>query len=228
MIIGIVAAMSSETKLIKEALGNYKKTVIAGVKFYQAQVNENIVVLVRGGVGKVNIANATSLLCNLYKPNLVINTGIAGSLDPLKTGDLLIGNHLIYHDVDAKGFGYDLGEVPGMPKCFISDSKYVNDIINIIKDEKINYHVGTILTGDQFVTSRHMLKYMPTDEYVGIDMEGAAVAHICYLFQTPFVSIRFISDSIDSPNQELEYKEFEEEASNESAKICIDVMKNLH
>ena len=109
MAIGIIAVMAIEIKKITEELGNYQKNVIAGVKFYKSQIGDNIVVLVNGGIGKANIAHATSLLCNLYKPNVVINTGIAGVLDPLKTSDLLLADHLIYHDVNAIGFGYELG-----------------------------------------------------------------------------------------------------------------------
>lgn len=228
MIIGIIAAMDIEIKKIKKELGDYQKSVIAGVKFYKAQVDDNIVVLVRGGVGKTNIAHATSLLCNLYKPNLVINTGIAGGLMPLTTGDVLVANHISYHDVNAVGFGYDMGEVPGMPKFYISSSTYQNSIIKILNENNISPKTGTILTGDIFVTSREMIKVIPIDEYVGCDMEGAAVAQICYLYQTPFVSLRFISDSIDSPNQELEYQKFEEEAANISADVCISVMHKLH
>lgn len=228
MVIGIIAAMDKEMKLLKELIPSYQKTVIAGVKFYRGQVGENIAIVVRGGVGKVNIAHATSLLCNLYKPNVVINTGIAGGLDPLETSDVLIGNHLVYHDVDAKGFGYELGQVPGMPKFYISDPKIVEDIKNILKSIEMPFYEGTILTGDTFVTSRHMLKYMPFEKYVGIDMEGCAVAQICYLYQTPFVSLRFISDSIDSPNQIEEYQAFETEAANRSATICGKVLINLH
>ncbi len=229
MIIGIIAAMDKEVKLIKESLTNYQKSVIAGVKFYKAQVGENVAVVVRGGVGKANISHATSLLCNIYKPDVVINTGIAGCLDPLKTSDVLIGNVLVYHDVDAQGFGYALGQVPGMPKYYLSDSRIVKDIERALKSLNINYYEGTILTGDSFITDRKMLNYIPANnDYFGIDMEGCAVAQICYLYQTPFASIRFISDSIDSPNQEAEYAKFEEEASNRSANICVDVLKHLH
>lgn len=228
MVIGIIAAMAIEIKKIKEELGKYQKNVIAGVKFYKSQIGDNIVVLVNGGIGKANIAHATSLLCNLYKPNVVINTGIAGGLDPLKTSDLLLADHLIYHDVNAIGFGYELGEVPGMPKYYIADSSYQSKIKKILSQKEIEFKSGVILTGDTFVTSREMIKVIPIDKNVGIDMEGAAVAQICYLYQIPFVSMRFISDSIDSPNQEFEYQAFEEEAANKSADICISVMHNLH
>ncbi len=229
MIIGIVAAMDTEVKLIKNSLTNYQKEVIAGVKIYKAQVGENILVLVRGGIGKSNIAHATSLLCNKYKPNVVINTGIAGCLDPLKTKDLLLANVLVYHDVDARDFGYEFGQVPGMPKYYIADSKYLNDIKKILTDLNISFVEGTILSGDSFITSRNMLKFIPNEGVnFGIDMEGASVAQICYLYQIPFVSMRFISDSIDSPNQTLEYQAFEEEAANTSAKICVSVLKNMH
>ncbi len=229
MIIGIVAAMDTEVKLIKNSFANYQKEVVAGVKIYRAQVGENVCILVRGGIGKANISHATSLLCNKFKPNVVINTGIAGCLDPLKSSDLLLANVLTYHDVDAQDFGYEQGQVPGMPKYYIADSKYLNDIKKILNDLNIKYEEGTILSGDSFITNRKMLKFIPTEgTNFGIDMEGASVAQICYLYQIPFVSMRFISDSIDSPNQTLEYQAFEEEAANTSAKICVSVLNKMH
>ena len=229
MVIGIIAAMDTEVKLIKNSLVNYQKEVIAGVKIYKAQVKENILILVRGAIGKANNAHATSLLCNKYKPNVVINTGIAGCLDPLKTKDLLLANVLVYHDVDAVNFGYEMGQVPGMPKYYISDSNYLSQIKQILTSLDIKYMEGTVLSGDSFITNRDMLNYIPKEgTNFGIDMEGASVAQICYLYQIPFVSMRFISDSIDSPNQTLEYQAFEEEAANTSAKICLSVLNNMH
>lgn len=228
MIIGIIAAMDNEVKTIKNSFKTYEKEVIAGVKIYKAQVNDNTCILVRGGIGKANIAHATSLVLNKYKPNLIINTGIAGGLDPLKPGDLLIASQLTYSDVDATGFGYEIGQVPGMPKYYIADDNYLNKIKFILKDLDINYKSGSILSGDSFVTNRSMLKFIPSEEYVGIDMEGASVAQICYLYKTAFVSLRFISDSIDSPNQELEYQAFENDAAETSASICLNVLNRLH
>lgn len=228
MIIGIVAAMDIEINKIKDSFEECEKNIIAGVKFFASDVNGNKVILVKGGVGKVAIAHATSLLCNLYKPNVVINTGIAGGLDPLKTGDVVLANQLIYHDVDAVGFGYELGEVPGMPKMYEVDKTYQEKVKMILAELNIEYKTGTILTGDMFVTSREMLRLKHNDGYVATDMEGASIAQICFLFQTPFVSIRFISDSIDSPNQQLEYNAFEEEAAGKSAEICVKVINNFN
>lgn len=228
MIIGIIGAMDNEVKTIKNSFKTYEKEVVAGVKIYKAQVNDNLCILVRGGIGKANIAHATSLLLNKYKPNLVINTGIAGGLDPLKPGDLLVAGQLTYSDVDATGFGYELGQVPGMPKYYLTDDNYVNKVKKILNDMNISYKSGSILSADSFITKRDMLKFIPSEEYIGIDMEGASVAQICYLYKTAFVSLRFISDSIDSKNQELEYAKFEEEASKTSAEICLNVLNRIH
>lgn len=228
MIIGIIAAMDSEVKTIKGSFKTYDKEVIAGVKIYKAQVNDNTCILVRGGIGKANIAHATSLVLNKYKPNIIINTGIAGGLDPLKPGDLLLAGQLTYSDVDATSFGYELGQVPGLPKYFIADDNYLNKIKFILKELNIDYKSGSILSADSFITNRSMLKFIPNEEYIGIDMEGASVAQICYLYKTAFISLRFISDSIDSKNQEIEYQKFEEEAAKTSACICLNVLERLH
>ena len=226
MIIGIIGAMDDEVKAIKESFGTYKKEVIAGVKFYMAQINDNYCILARGGIGKANIAHCTSLLLNKFKPNLVINTGIAGGLSPLSPGDLLIANQLTYSDVDATGFGYELGQIPGMPKYYMADDLNLFKVKKILNDLNINYTTGTILTADSFITNRDMLKFIPNDN-IGIDMEGASVAQICYLYKTAFISLRFISDSIDSETQTIDYKTFEKEAANKSALICINIINKL-
>ncbi len=47
---------------------------------------------------------------------MVINTGSAGGIgEGLKVGDIVISDKVAYFDADATGFGYEPGQLPGMP-----------------------------------------------------------------------------------------------------------------
>ena len=50
------------------------------------------------------------------------------------------------------------------------------------------------------------------------EMEGAAIAQVCYLNDTPFVIMRAISDKEDG-SASMQYETFKEKAAENSARI---------
>ena len=79
-------------------------------------------VLTQSGIGKVNASISTTLLIEKFNPEVVINTGSAGALDQtLSIGDILVSNHVLYHDANATAFGYEYGQIPQMPKTYTTD-----------------------------------------------------------------------------------------------------------
>ena len=110
--------------------------------------------LVKSGIGKVNAAIATTLLIQQYSPDVVLNTGSAGGFkESLEVGTVVISDEVRHHDVDATAFGYEIGQVPGMPPSFLADEK----LIRIAKEavEEIGEHdhaVGLIASGDVFMS----------------------------------------------------------------------------
>lgn len=116
MTIAIIGAMEEEVTILREAMEVEEVKTIAHVEFTKGLLNGTSVVLLRSGIGKVNVAIATTLLFEHFDIEAVINTGSAGGLHPeANIGDVVISDGAIYHDVDVTGFNYAYGQVPGMP-----------------------------------------------------------------------------------------------------------------
>ncbi len=126
MRIGIIGAMDEEVELLKEKLLNRQDETIAGCEFHRGSISGQEIILLKSGIGKVNAAIGTSLLIQLFKPDVVINTGSAGGLDEtLQVGDIVISTEVRYNDVDATVFGYEFGQVPAMPAYYSPDESLV-------------------------------------------------------------------------------------------------------
>lgn len=224
--IGLIGAMDVEVSLLCEKLEQKEVIQIFNYKFYKGKFGKNDVVILRSGVGKVQSAIGAALMVEHFKPNFILNTGVAGGTNGLKQYDVLIAETLRYSDVDATGFGYKLGQVPGMPEFYATNSEYRNKITKKMDELNFKYYLGNILSGDSFILSTSQLMLEPQG-LTAVEMEGASIAQACYLTNTPFVSIRFISDVVGGSNQSDEYSKFEEVASKESANISYEIIKSI-
>ena len=111
--IGIIGAMESEVERLREAMVVEKTENVAGMKFYCGRIDGAECVVVRSGIGKVNAAICTQILCDLFPITSIWNTGIAGSLRAeINIGDIVISTDAVQHDMDARYFGYEPGVIP--------------------------------------------------------------------------------------------------------------------
>lgn len=226
MIIGIIGAMDSEMANLIEGLENKNTKTLFNQTFYEAKLNNHQVIATTCGIGKVNSAISTTLLINEYQPDIILNVGIAGGAIGLATADILIAREFIYSDFDTTVFGYEYGQVPGMPKSFKADSKYIETIKTALDELQLNYKEGIVLTGDKFMSSKKDIINNITSTYA-TEMEGASIAHACYRMNVPFASIRIISDILDSENHIADYSAFEKEASALASNIALKVINIL-
>ncbi len=229
--IGIIGAMAIEVEELKAAMAVSRIEKKAGMEFYEGTLNGAAVVIVRSGVGKVNAALCTQILADLFQVTHIINTGIAGSLNAkLDIGDILISVDAMYHDMDATGFGYRLGEIPQMGiREFIADKR----LVQLAKEacEKVNPDIralpGRVVSGDQFICES-AVKDRLIREYQGdcTEMEGAAIAHGACLNNIPFVVIRAISDKADNSAQ-MDYPSFEAAAVKRSVALVKELVQHI-
>lgn len=229
--IGIIGAMELEVEELKAAMSVSKIEKKANMQFYEGTLNNASVVIVRSGVGKVNAALCTQILADLFEVTHIINTGVAGSLNPkLDIGDILISSDALHHDVDATIFGYKPGEVPQLGlREFPADER----LAQLAKEtcEKVNPDVhavlGRVVSGDQFISGNE-IKERLIREYQGdcAEMEGASIAHGAYLNSIPFVIIRAISDKADN-SAEMDYPVFEAAAAKHSAALVKELVKHI-
>ncbi|MBT4207059.1 5'-methylthioadenosine/S-adenosylhomocysteine nucleosidase [Candidatus Woesearchaeota archaeon] len=147
------------------------------------------------GVGKVNATG--QLTERLHRshlhylpemPKLVINYGTAGSRK-IKKGQLVDCTKFIQRDMDVTGLGFMRGQTP------------FEDNIPIILDyDHVEFNpIGrraTCGSGDNFVEDR--------TNYYGevVDMEAYALAKVCYHYNVPFISFKYITDGADEQAHE--------------------------
>ncbi|QOR34327.1 5'-methylthioadenosine/adenosylhomocysteine nucleosidase [Clostridium sp. 'deep sea'] len=223
MAIGIVGAMGLEIKLIKEKMINVKNYKYASVEYYKGLLNGVELVLFACGVGKVNAAIYTQIMLDKFKIDFVIHTGIAGAMaSHINRGDLVIANDITYHDVRAN----QMKSLFPFCESFQCDTKLVSLAKNACEGN-FEYHIGRIVTGDCFVAN-NTLKNSIKETYnpLCVEMEGAAIAHVCTVNKVPFVVIRCISDNADD-NAKFDYDEFETFSANKAASVVNDIVTSL-
>ena len=226
--VGIIAAMQEEMNEIKNIMTELTEKNIYELQFFEGKIGNAECVLVQAGVGKVNASRCTQILIDNYDIEYVVNVGSAGSANnSLNIGDIVIGKILVQHDFDITAFGHKKGYISNVGENISSDDKLIKKFENIINNndkEEYNIKVGTIASGDIFCTDIKMkekIKYKFNAD--AIEMEGAAIAQVCYLDKIPFIVIRSISDTPNGSN-EITFEEYLKLASRRCASLLNEFL----
>lgn len=229
-VIGVIGAMDEEVSSLKNELTDKKITTIAGMDFCEGKIDGKNVVIVKCGIGKVNAGICAQLLIRDFGADKIINTGVAGSLDAdIDIGDIVVSSEALQHDFDLTPLGYAPGEmdVDGLV-AFPADETMIKDAVNAVKESApdVNVFEGRVCSGDQFIASKEKKEYI-VSTFGGLccEMEGGAIAQVCYLNKTPFVIIRAISDKADD-SEEMSYEQFEKEAAIHCAAVTKYMISN--
>ena len=233
--IAIIGAMDCEISAIKKEMFDLKEENYADLKIFTGTINGKFIILAQSGVGKVNAALNTQYIIDTYKPNIIINTGVAGGIsEDLDIGDVVIGTYLVQHDFDVTVLGYAKGYMctgveKDKPTKYYCDKELVKSFQSCLEQNmsKQKIHLGIIASGDKFISGKEIKKEI--NEYFGavaVEMEGCAIAQVATRNKIPFVVTRAISDLADGKTAEYQ-NEFEKkmsEVSTQTIKICL---KNL-
>lgn len=229
--IAIIGAMSEEVDAIKVYLNDSKEIKVESTPAWIGSISNKEVILLQGGIGKVNTAVVcTSLFVHYPQIEYVINVGSAGGLYPhQRVGDVVISSNVIHHDVDVRGFDYPLGQVPGSTLYFDADSDLVNITKQVLEQEKLNASVGTIASGDQFIFEEAQVSFIKKNfpEALCAEMEAATLGHVCSLFNKKFIIARSLSDVFGGEASNIQFNEYLAIASKNSAKICAKIIEQL-
>lgn len=230
MKIGIIGAMDVEVNELIESMNNIKKETISGIVYYEGTLQDKDVVVAKCGVGKVHAAVCAQTMILRYKPDALINTGVAGSLNSnLDIADLVISDNVVQHDMDTSGIGDPVGLISGLniinipcPKELVEKIKKSADTI-----EGTNVKVGTIASGDQFICNQDKKEYIVKHfDALCAEMEGAAIGHVCFLNKVDFCIIRAISDKADG-SAHMDFPEFVKIAAKKSTQLINTFLKNI-
>lgn len=227
--IGIICAMKIEADAIRDTIQNPKTEFISGIEFTHGTIHEKEVVLAVCGIGKVFAAVCAEAMILRYKPTLLLNSGVAGTLTPsLSIGDIAVATALVQHDMDTSPLGDPVGMVSGINKIYFeADKAAVDGLCAAAARVGAKTLCGTIASGDQFLADHAKKQYIAkTFDAVAGEMEGAAVAHVAYINKTPFAVLRAISDSA-SGDAQMEYAEFCRLAASRSHAIIGAFIESL-
>lgn len=229
--IGIIGAMEEEVAVLKQEMKIEETRTVAGMTFVKGELCGREAVVVRSGIGKVNAALCAQLLVTVFGADMLINTGIAGSLDAgIDIGDIVISTDALYHDMDATIFGDAPGQVPRMDVLsFPADERLVR--LAREANEKANPDIrtftGRVVSGDQFISSAEVKQRISELFHpLCTEMEGAGIAHAAYLNQVPYVIIRAISDKADN-SATMDYPEFEKKAIAHSVRLVKELLPGM-
>ena len=246
--VAILGAFDEEVAILEGQLVNPRAHTIEGIQFLTGTLNGQNVVIARTGVGKVNAAMTATLVIEHFHPNRVIFTGVAGGLNPdLQIGDIVIAQKTAQHDlgrlesaeIENTGVRNPINGkrnpvfFPADPELLrITETALEGVELNPFQTPQGQRHPriirGTVITGDLFVASN--VKKAALHQNLSADaveMEGAAVAQICWQQDVPCLVIRSLSDNAGA-NASEDFKKYYKIAARNSATLVTRIISQLH
>lgn len=228
MRVGIICASDSEVAPFLPIIDKCKITEKAMLKFYEGKINGIAVVTLFSGVCKVNAAIAAQILVDTYGINIIINAGTAGGMNPkLEIFDSVISTEAAYYDVAPD----ILTEFhPWLESVYFkSDQELLNLTHKAIDkiDLEGKVYWGRMVTGEVFIEDEGREKINEQFAPLTVDMETASIAHVCYVNNIPFISIRSITDTATHSGAG-HFEENCEKASIIAKDITVALLKELY
>lgn len=219
--IGIIGAMQTETAAIIAEMKNKNEETISGVRFVRGEWCGKEVVVATCGVGKVFAALCAEAMILTYRPDCIINSGVAGALDDrLHLLDLVIGEQVVQHDMDTSPLGDPKGLLSGINRVTLpADTALADALERAAATMEVRSLRGTVASGDQFIADDAKRAFIrSTFGAACCEMEGASIGHVCYVNQVPFVVLRAISDGA-ADDAKMDYPAFVVKAAERSINI---------
>ncbi|MDR1138802.1 MAG: 5'-methylthioadenosine/adenosylhomocysteine nucleosidase [Clostridiales bacterium] len=229
--IAIIGAMQVEIDALVSAMNDIVTKTEASTKYHSGTLSGKSVVVACCGIGKVNAAMTTSLLLANFDVSVVVNIGVAGGLSrTLKVGDIVVSDKCVQYDYQA-----DLTNSPtahNVDRIGLTylpcDPVLTNALAATIHKMGHVCEIGTIATGDRFVADKTMAEHIAHKFGAkAVEMESGAIAQVCRLFGTRFVSLRTLSDSANN-NAEFDFGQYVKETARKSCAIMLQWLQDCN
>lgn len=242
-----MGAMPEEITGVTELMSELNEVHIGKRVYYTGSLNGVNVVVVFSRWGKVAAATTVTTLILQFGITQLVFTGVAGAINnSLNIGDIVVAKRLVQHDMDARPL-LPLFEIPLLQKTYFETSKPLRNQAKAAVEEMIDrehlqqitppsilkrfgilkpiVYVGDVASGDHFFSSLEaktkLAKLLP--ETLCVEMEGAAVAQVCYEYDIPFVVIRTISDTADDRS----HTDFAQFVRHVASNYSVGLIRNL-
>ncbi len=244
----ILSALKEEQQGLLERLQSPRCVTRAGRDFWCGQLHGQPVVLALSRVGKVAAATTATTLIEHFGVGRIVFTGVAGGIGAgVNVGDVVIASSFVQHDLDASPL-FPRYQVPLYGRSVFDCDKALVAIIieainslrtrargrfdGILSNETVHIHQGLIASGDRFVcgaaeslavqAALHGAGFQP----LAVEMEGAAVAQVCFDYKVPLAVVRIISDRADDAAH-LDFQKFVTEVASRYSVAIIDGFMKL-
>ena len=224
--IGLIAAMPSEMDAITSCLSEPKEHNISGIKMVSGTIGNKEVVVMLSGVGKCRAALSTTILCEHFKLDEMINIGTAGGLKAEEEIlDAVISTQVVQHDFDTS----PLDGEEGIGLYFDANQAMIVRAVAVLEQNNVRVHCGLVASGDQFVARKDQLERLMTffPNAICAEMEAGAVAAVCSHYQIPFVVIRSLSDVAVRDDSEMDFTQYVVHAAKRSADFVSAYVASL-
>ncbi len=226
--IGIICAMNVEIDGLSAVMEDKKTLNLSGIEFICGKIEGKSVVTAVCGIGKVFAAICAQTMILGFSPEIIINSGVAGTLtNKLSIGDAAVAVNAVQHDIDTTALGDEPGSISGLNIVYVpTDEKISAQLADNARKIGLKCEMGTIATGDSFINDNaKKVEIVNKFSAIACEMEGGAIAQVCYVNKVPFSILRVISDGGDD-NSHLDYEEFKKLASGRSIQIIENFIKN--
>jgi adenosylhomocysteine nucleosidase len=222
--VGVLVAVNYESDAFMDAWALKELGLVGGFRFYEEDRDGKKIVFVKSGYGKVNAAAATALLINEFSVDHVIFAGTSGPVnESLSIGDIIVSDDVFQYDVgrvsddEYELWGVEINEeeITYLKANEKLKNLALNSAVNLnkVKGRTPKVIEGRIATADQFDERESFGRWISQFDVECVEMEGGAVAQVCYKFDTPFVVLRAISNG--------SYEEYEKYAYEVSANLAL-------
>lgn len=230
-VVGVIGAMDVEVELLRERMEGLRLERAGRLEVACGTLGGVECRVMRSGVGKVAAAMAAELLVVGHGATHLVNTGVAGAIDPsLGIGDMVVSTDCVHHDVDAGAIGYPPGQLPELEVLsFPADGELASLAAAACAEVAPEARCvrGRVASGDQFVGDGAAHERVRAQFGAACcEMEGAPIAQVAWTNEVPFVVVRSISDGADDGSA-VDYPTFERMAARRCAAIVERILARL-
>lgn len=230
-VILIQGAMNIEIEYLINQLKEKEKIAIAEYEFYKGTISNKTIIISKTLIGTINATIATSIGISRFKPDVIINQGIAGAhKKDIHIGDIVIGEkccNINSYSMPTKSENEGTNPFEWEPDKRAKQVQNADDnLLKCVKEKLfLNYKrkvfIGTLGSGDVFNREIDRINWINnTFGNLCEDMESIGIYTTCNKYKIPCIGIRIIS------NNEITGEEFDEAQAIHLQKLLIEVLKN--
>ena len=228
--IGLIGAMQLEIEQLEKQIADRRETRIGLDTFVSGTLFGREAVLAVCGPGKVNAALCAQSMILHFHPEWILNLGVAGSGEEgVGIGDMVIATAAVQHDMDTSPIGDPVGFISKVGLVELPCDAALRRALRIaaaaVPEAKV--HEGIIATGDQFINRPEVRSRIHACFGAkAVEMEGAAVAHACFVHGVPCGVLRSISDNANGGG-EMDYAAFAQMAAERTHRVVRALLEGV-